>query len=174
MIYLHSQATEQANDHSRPSRARHAAKHLDKISNVRCFSLDNSFSGHRWLKIRRTRSDFALNRMGGKLQVSQDRRSRAKSAYTATFGTNLSTGAERMGKSLTGFEKLERELIKAERDSLRACMARAALPLGSSRARTTTAVARWWTLAEYRDKLINQYEAAGGDWSALRARISEQ
>jgi hypothetical protein len=79
-----------------------------------------------------------------------------------------------MGKSLTGFEKLERELIKAERDSLRACMARAALPLGSSRARTTTAVARWWTLAEYRDKLINQYEAAGGDWSALRSRISEQ
>jgi len=78
-----------------------------------------------------------------------------------------------MGKKLTPFEKLERELIKAEKDSLRACMARAALPLGSSRARTTTAVARWWTLAEYRDKLINQYEAAGGDWSTLRARIAE-
>lgn len=79
-----------------------------------------------------------------------------------------------MGKKLTGFERLERELIKAERDSLRACMARANLPLGSSRARTTTAVARWWTLAEYRDKLIHQYEAAGGDWSALRKRIQWQ
>ena len=79
-----------------------------------------------------------------------------------------------MGKKLTPLERLERELIKAEKDSLRACMARANLPLGSSRARTTTAVARWWTLAEYRDKLINQYETAGGDWSALRERIDSQ
>lgn len=73
-----------------------------------------------------------------------------------------------MARKLTAFERIERELIKAERDSLRACMARAVLPMGSSRARTTSAVARWWTLAEYRDKLIGQYEAAGGNYSALR------
>ena len=50
---------------------RHAAKHLDKISNLRCYSLDNSFSGelveHQGYAL-----NFALNRMGGKLQVNKE------------------------------------------------------------------------------------------------------
>jgi hypothetical protein len=50
--------------------ARHAAKHLDKISNVRCFSLDNSFSGQP-VEDQAHAIDFALNRMGGKLQIAK-------------------------------------------------------------------------------------------------------
>lgn len=76
-----------------------------------------------------------------------------------------------MARKISDFERLERLLVKAEKDSLRACFARGNLPTGSSRARTTTAVARWWTLAEYRDKLIDQYEAAGGNWSELRDKV---
>jgi hypothetical protein len=53
--------------------ARHAAKHLDKISNVRCYSLDNSFSGEL-VEDQARAIDFALNRMGGKLQVSKTER----------------------------------------------------------------------------------------------------
>ena len=46
-----------------------------------------------------------------------------------------------------------RELKAAERASQKACSARANLPSGSSRARVTTANARWMRAAEYRDLL---------------------
>lgn len=45
-------------------------------------------------------------------------------------------------------------LRQAERDSVRAAEARASLPQGSSRARVTTANARWMTTAESRDGWI--------------------
>lgn len=50
--------------------ARHTAKHLDKISNLRCFSLENSFSGEL-VEDQARALDFALNRLDCKLQVSK-------------------------------------------------------------------------------------------------------
>lgn len=50
-----------------------------------------------------------------------------------------------------------RAYLAAERASARAADARAALPIGSTRARVTTANARWKSAAEERDRL----------WSAL-------
>jgi len=50
--------------------ARHTAKHLSKISNLRCFSLDNSFSGEL-VEDQSKVLDFALNRLDCKLQVSK-------------------------------------------------------------------------------------------------------
>ena len=46
----------------------------------------------------------------------------------------------------------ERELAKAKAKSLAASEARCALPPGSSRARVTTANARWMAAAEHRDR----------------------
>ena len=48
--------------------------------------------------------------------------------------------------------ELAKELQAAERKSLAACEARGSLPPGSSRARVTTANARWATAAEARDR----------------------
>ena len=62
-----------------------------------------------------------------------------------------------MAKRITKYSELKRLvglLDKAEADSLKACEARAALPRGSSRARVTTANARWARHAEARDGLI--------------------
>lgn len=50
-----------------------------------------------------------------------------------------------------------RAYLAAEKASARAADARAALPIGASRARVTTANARWRSAAEERDRL----------WSAL-------
>lgn len=67
-------------------------------------------------------------------------------------------------QSLLKLQAQIRELVKAEKDSLRACKSRANAP-ANSRARTTTATARWWTLAEYRDrveaKFIEMLKEAG-------------
>lgn len=49
--------------------------------------------------------------------------------------------------------RYERLLVKAEADSKKAMNARMALGVGATRARTTTANARWATAAEHRDKL---------------------
>jgi hypothetical protein len=48
---------------------------------------------------------------------------------------------------------LRRALAAAEAKSARLCLARAALPAGSTRARVTTAHARWARAAEERDRL---------------------
>lgn len=48
--------------------------------------------------------------------------------------------------------ELVRRLQLAERKSLKACSARGALPAGSTRARVTTANARWANAAEFRDR----------------------
>jgi hypothetical protein len=45
-----------------------------------------------------------------------------------------------------------KELARAEKASAKAAERRAALPPGSSRARVTTANARWATAAEHRDR----------------------
>ena len=50
-------------------------------------------------------------------------------------------------------------LVSAERKALAAMAARAALPAGSSRARVTTANARWATACEARDRALAEYEA---------------
>ena len=52
--------------------------------------------------------------------------------------------------------QLERLLLKATADSKKASEARAALGPNSSRARITSANARWARCAEYREKLQQQ------------------
>jgi hypothetical protein len=54
--------------------------------------------------------------------------------------------------------QLERALRAAERSSAKASAARRALPAGSSRARVTTANARWMRAAEHRDLLRRQLD----------------
>jgi hypothetical protein len=53
-------------------------------------------------------------------------------------------------------KQLQRELARAEKQSQLACDARAALPAGSSRAKVTTANARWARAAEHRDRIAKQ------------------
>jgi Alpha/beta hydrolase len=55
--------------------------------------------------------------------------------------------------------RLQRELRRATLASQRATEARAALPPGSSRARVTTANARWMRAAEARDRIAAQIAA---------------
>lgn len=45
------------------------------------------------------------------------------------------------------------QLIKAERESMRLCMARGAMPISATRAQSTTAEARWARAAEWRDRV---------------------
>jgi len=53
---------------------------------------------------------------------------------------------------LAQLKRARRELEAAQRKSTKASEARAALPAGSSRARVTTANARWGVAAEARDR----------------------
>jgi hypothetical protein len=50
-----------------------------------------------------------------------------------------------------------KELVKAEKDSLKACKARAEVQRTWTRAKMTTANARWMTLAEYRDRVESRF-----------------
>jgi len=50
--------------------AKFTPKHLDKISNLRCFSLDNSFSG-KPVENHQDAIEFAINKMDGRLQVNK-------------------------------------------------------------------------------------------------------
>lgn len=61
-----------------------------------------------------------------------------------------------------GSEQLKKALAAAEKKSERLAMARAALPAGSSRARVTSANAKWARAAEYRDLLRKQADDAEG------------
>jgi len=56
--------------------------------------------------------------------------------------------------------QLERDLARAAEASERAAFARAALPPGSSRARVTSANARWMRKAEARDRIAAELDAA--------------
>jgi hypothetical protein len=56
-------------------------------------------------------------------------------------------------------DKLVKDLEKANARSLKLSEARRALPPGSSRARVTTANARWARAAEERDRLLRELEA---------------
>lgn len=56
--------------------------------------------------------------------------------------------------------QLEREFARAETASLKASEARSRLPAGSSRARVTTANARWARKAEERDRILGELAAA--------------
>lgn len=62
----------------------------------------------------------------------------------------------------TEIQRLEKEFAKADRDSKKAAMARAALGPDASRAAMTTANARWMRNAEYRDKIASKLDAARG------------
>ena len=55
---------------------------------------------------------------------------------------------------------LRRDLARAEAKSERLCAARADLPPGTSRARVTSANARWAIAAEERDRLLRAVEMA--------------
>lgn len=59
---------------------------------------------------------------------------------------------------MTELERLRKELKKAQAKSLKCAAARHRLPIGSSRARVTTANARWASAAEERDKLQEKVE----------------
>lgn len=59
--------------------------------------------------------------------------------------------------------KLRRELEQAQRKSDAACARRAALPIGTSRARITTANAKWMIAAEARDRADAALRAALAD-----------
>lgn len=66
------------------------------------------------------------------------------------------SGAKHTPGESAEIRKLRVELARAERDSQKATEARASLPPGSSRARVTTANARWMRKAEHRDRLARQ------------------
>ena len=66
--------------------------------------------------------------------------------------------------------QLERDLAQAERASKRAAEARSRLPPGSSRARVTTANARWMRAAEHRDRILAQVEALRAEQGAEVSR----
>jgi hypothetical protein len=56
-------------------------------------------------------------------------------------------------------KQVARELAEARKKSERASEARYALPPGTSRARVTSANARWMRAAEHRDRLIAELAA---------------
>ncbi|EJW14757.1 hypothetical protein M5X00_32130 [Paenibacillus alvei] len=55
---------------------------------------------------------------------------------------------------------LERKLVSAEKRTEKAAEARRSLGLGASRARITTANARWSAAAEERDRVMEQLQKA--------------
>jgi aspartate aminotransferase-like enzyme len=73
---------------------------------------------------------------------------------------------------------MEKTLIRAYRAAVRASEkateARAALPPGASRARVTTANARWMRHAEARDHLRRELEALGVDVRAIDEDIAHR
>ena len=76
--------------------------------------------------------------------------------------TSATLAAARMLRTLA------RDLEAAELAMLKASAARAALPAGSSRARVTTANARWSTKCEQRDRCEARLVAAGVDMARAR------
>lgn len=70
--------------------------------------------------------------------------------------------AARMLRALAG------DLESAEKATQKCTAARAALPAGSSRARVTTANARWMTAAEHRDRCEARLVNAGVDMAKAR------
>lgn len=59
---------------------------------------------------------------------------------------------------MTTLDQLRKALAAAEAKSARLCEARASLPAGASRARVTSANARWASAAEERDRIRRQIE----------------
>lgn len=57
-------------------------------------------------------------------------------------------------------KRLEKALAAAQRKSMKAAEARARLPAGATRARVTTANARWARAAEERDRIERELRAA--------------
>lgn len=65
-----------------------------------------------------------------------------------------------------------RDYLAAYRASEKAAKARAALPIGSSRARVTTANKRWMSAAEHRDRLESQLSPA--DLAEVQKRLAKE
>lgn len=59
---------------------------------------------------------------------------------------------------MTPADELRRALVVAERKVVRTSERRRALPPGSSRARVTTANAKWTIACEARDRILRQLE----------------
>lgn len=74
----------------------------------------------------------------------------------------MSTFEERQAEII----RLRRELARLEWDSERAMIARAKLPSGSSRARVTTANARWSQCAEARERVRARIESMATEETA--------
>lgn len=65
--------------------------------------------------------------------------------------------------SLEKYEEVLRwakELVAAEKASVKACEAMGAAPLGVSRAKSTTLNAKWSTAAEHRDRMTHKLHVA--------------
>lgn len=67
---------------------------------------------------------------------------------------------------------LTRQLADAQAKTERAFEARSALPAGSSRAKVTTANARWMRAAEHRDRLLVQLEDIGVNLHGVRRAVA--
>lgn len=60
-------------------------------------------------------------------------------------------------------KRFEKELAKAERALEKASKARAGMPPGSTRARITTANARWSSAAEHKKRIQDKLDELKGD-----------
>ena len=69
--------------------------------------------------------------------------------------------------SLSDYLATSKPLARAAAKSIKACEARGALPPGSSRARVTSANARWMRAAEERDRVAAQVTA---EWEAAQEK----
>lgn len=65
-----------------------------------------------------------------------------------------------MSKTPDRITELRKALAKAQKQSMKCAERRHALPIGSSRARVTTANANWARAAEHRDRIADQLDRA--------------
>lgn len=83
-------------------------------------------------------------------------------SHLTAFRKQLHAAVDAAGQR-ADIHRLEARVAKLTRESERAAAARAALPAGSSRARATTANARWARKAEARDAAIRELETLRGN-----------
>ncbi len=80
------------------------------------------------------------------------------------------TRAQEIGFARIAIDVAFKNLLDAQRRSDRATEARSALPAGASRARVTTANARWMSAAEERDRCEQALRDLGVDLSIATMR----
>lgn len=92
-------------------------------------------------------------------------------SHLAAFKQQLHQVLDDAGRR-ADIRRLEKRVARLTAESERAAAARAALPAGSSRARVTTANARWARKAEARDAAIRELEALKVEkpWTSTKTR----